>query len=144
MSTAIWSEGWREPEAWVRHLRDAISREGTRVADGGPYDRWDFEVSGGALATARVLIAVEDHGAGRQYVRIGVWPKGSGVSLAVIAVLASVAGAAGTNAAWATVGVFSGAVALVIVRVAYEAGRALAVFERAIAELAKAAERPST
>ena len=41
-------------------MREAISREGARVTDGGPYDRWDLEVPGGALARARLLIAVED------------------------------------------------------------------------------------
>ena len=54
-STAIWSERWHEPEAWVRLLREAIGRHGSRVAAGGPYDRWDLEISGGALAKARLL-----------------------------------------------------------------------------------------
>src|SRR5262249_54874591 len=69
ISTAYWSERWREPDGWVRHTRHAISREGTRVVDGGPYDRWDIEVPGGAFGRARLLIAVEDQGAGTQYVR---------------------------------------------------------------------------
>jgi GT2 family glycosyltransferase len=144
LSTAIWSERWREPDDWVRHTRDVIRREGARVIDGGPYDRWDIEVPGGAFATARLLIAVEDQGAGTQYVRFGIWPKCSGTGLVVIAVLASVAGVAGTNAAWEIVGVSSGAEALVFVRAAYEAGRALAVLERAIGNLAKNTQRPST
>ena len=68
-------------------MRDAISQEGTRVTDGGPYDRWDLEVPGGILARARLLVAVEDHGAGKQYVRIGLWPKCSVAGLAMIAIL---------------------------------------------------------
>jgi hypothetical protein len=90
------------------------------------------------------LIAVEDHGAGTQYVRLGFWPKCTGTGLAVIAFLASVAGAAVTSAAWIAAVVFASAVMLVIARVGQEAGRALAVLEHAMAELAKAAERPST
>jgi O-antigen biosynthesis protein len=144
LSTAIWSEGWREPAAWVQQMREAIGQDGTRVIDGGPYDRWDLEVPGGALARARLLIAVEDHGAGRQYVRIGLWPKCSATSLALTAFLASVAGAAATGEAWAIAGLFAGATAGVIGRVGQEAGRALAVLERAMVELAKAAESPST
>ncbi len=144
LSTAIWSERWQEPEAWVRHMREAIRREGTYVADGGPYDRWDLEVSGGALARARLLVAVEDHGAGKQYVRLRLWPKCSGVGLAAIAFLASVAGAAATSAAWIAAVIFAGAAALVIARIMQEAGRALAVFEQAIAGLTSASESPST
>ena len=135
ISTAIWSERWREPDGWVRHTRDAISREGTRVIDGGPYDRWDIEVPGGALATARLLIAVEDQGAGTQYVRFGIWPKFSGTGLAVIALLGSAAGAAATSAAWTAAVVFASIAALLIARIAQEAGRALAVIERAITEM---------
>jgi hypothetical protein len=135
LSTAIWSEHRREPDDWVRHARGIISREGTRVIDGGPYDRWDIEVSGGALGTARLLIAVEDRGAGTQYVRFGIWPKCSAAGLAVIALVGVVAGAAATTAAWTTAIVFVSIAALVIARVAQEAGRALAVIEQAIAKI---------
>jgi GT2 family glycosyltransferase len=144
LSTAIWSECWRKPEAWVQYMRDAISHVGIRVTDGGPYDRWDLEVPGGILARARLLVAVEDHGAGKQYVRIGLWPRCSVAGLAMIAILASVAGVAATSTAWAVAVVFAGATALVIARVGQEAGRALAVLERAIAGLKNASESPST
>ena len=99
-SMAIWSECWHEPAAWVQQVRDAIGCGGARVNDGGPYDRWDLEVAGGALARARLLIAVEDHGAGTQYVRFGIRPKCSGAGLAAITFFAAVAGAAATSAAW--------------------------------------------
>jgi GT2 family glycosyltransferase len=135
ISTAVWSEGWREPDIWVRHMRDAISRKGTRVIDGGPYDRWDIEVPGGALATARLLIAVEDQGAGTQYVRFGMWPKCSGAGLAVIAFFVAATGVAAESAAWTAAVVFAGVSALVIARIAQEAGRALAVIERAVGEM---------
>jgi glycosyltransferase involved in cell wall biosynthesis len=135
ISTAIWSEHWREPDAWVRHTRDALSRKGTRVIDGGPYDRWDIEVPGGALATARLLIAVEDQGAGTQYIRFGIWPKCSRIGTAVIVFLGSAAAAAATNAAWTATVVFSGIAALVIARTAQEAGRALALIDRAVTEI---------
>jgi GT2 family glycosyltransferase len=130
-STAIWSERWQEPEA--------IACGGIRFSDGGPYDRWDLEVAGGALARARLLIAVEDHGAGTQYIRFGIWPKCSNAGLALIAFLAAVAGAAVTSTAWTAAAVFAGATALVIARVVQEAGRALTVFDQANAGLAKAA-----
>jgi len=135
ISTAMWTERWREPDAWVRHTRDAINRERARVIDGGPYDRWDIEVPGGALATARLLIAVEDHGGGTQYVRFGIRPKYSCAGLAVIAFLGSAVGAAATSAAWTAAVVLSSIAALVITRIAQEAGRALTIIERAIAEV---------
>jgi glycosyltransferase involved in cell wall biosynthesis len=138
-STAIWSENWHEPAAWVRHVRDAISCGGAQVSDGGPYDRWDLEVAGGSLARARLLIAVEDHGAGTQYVRFGIWPKCSGAGLAATAFFAAVAGAAATSAAWTAAASFAAISGLVIVRLVQEAGRALTVLERGIDCTMKAA-----
>src|SRR6516165_10490949 len=138
-SMAIWSERWQEPTAWVQQVRHAIGCGGARVNDGGPYDRWDLGVAGGALARARLLIAVEDHGAGTQYVRFGIRPKCSGAGLAAIAFFAAVAGAAATSAAWTAAAVFAGAAIWVIARIVQEAGRALILFEDAVAGIAKAA-----
>src|SRR6516225_3990351 len=138
-SMAIWSERWQEPTAWVQQVRHAIGCGGARVNDGGPYDRWDLEVAGGALARARLLIAVEDHGAGTQYVRFGIRPKCSGAGLAAIAFFVAVAGAAATSAAWTAAVVFAGAAIWVIARIVQEAGRALILFEDAVAGIAKAA-----
>src|SRR6516225_2457062 len=138
-SMAIWSERWHEPAAWVQQVRDAIGCDGAQVNDVGPYDRWDLEVAGGALARARLLIAVEDHGAGTQYVRFGIRPKCSGAGLAAIAFFVAVAGAAATSAAWTAAVVFAGAAIWVIARIVQEAGRALILFEDAVAGIAKAA-----
>lgn len=137
ISTAHWSEVWREPERWVHHTRDAISREGTRIIDGGPYDRWDIEVPGGLLGKACLLIAVEEQGAGTQYIRFGIWPKCSAAGLAIIALLVSLAGAAATSAGWTAAAAFAGVAALVIGRILYEASRALAVIERAVTKIVK-------
>jgi GT2 family glycosyltransferase len=143
-SVAIWSECLHEPTAWVQQVRDAAGCGGARVSDGGPYDRWDLEVAGGALGRARLLIAVEDHGAGTQYVRFGIRPKCSGAGLAAIAILAALAGVAATSGAWIAAAIFAGAAALIIARVAQEAGRALTVFDNAVAGIAKAAGASAT
>ena len=143
-SMAVWSESWHEPAAWVQQVRDAIGCGGARVSDGGPYDRWDLEIAGGALARARLLIAVEDHGAGTQYVRFGIWPKCSAAGLSVIAFLAAVAGAAAMSAAWTAAALFAGAVTVVIARVMDEAGRALTLFDNAIVGVAKASASRTT
>lgn len=62
----------------------------------------------------------------------------------MIALLASLAGVAAISAAWIAAVVFAGVAALVIARIGQEAGRALAVLEHAMAELAKAAASPLT
>jgi hypothetical protein len=84
------------------------------VFSGGDYERWDLYVRGGMLGSMRLRVAVEEHGAGRQLVRIRSWPRfsriGAGVALGCIAIGA----AAALDGAWAAA-VVMGAIALVIV-----------------------------
>ena len=54
-----------------------------------PFDRWDLEARGGLFGSARVLFAVEDHGAGTQYVRARVQPRWPAWCIVVLAALAA-------------------------------------------------------
>ena len=47
------------------------------VVRGGDIDRWDIQVRLGPLGSARLRVAVEEHGQGRQLVRYRVWPRWS-------------------------------------------------------------------
>jgi GT2 family glycosyltransferase len=70
-----WTECWQAPERRLQQLERAIREAGAVVVRGGPYDRWDLQVCGGMLGAIRVLMAVEEHGAGRQLVRVRWWPR---------------------------------------------------------------------
>lgn len=74
----VWCETWLEPAKRILHCEEALKAQRLVVKRGGDFDRWDLEVRGGLLGSARVLFAVEDHGAGTQYVRYqirGVWHR---------------------------------------------------------------------
>jgi hypothetical protein len=45
------------------------------VYRGSDFDRWDLEVRGGLLGGARLLTGVEEHGAGKQLVRVKIWSR---------------------------------------------------------------------
>lgn len=130
------SESWRDPPAWVRAVRDRIASLGARVDSGGPYDRWDLEVAGGPLACARLLVAVEDHGAGSQYIRIGMWPRVSSGGLAAIGLLLSIAALAALGGAWTAGMLFTLLSALLIGRLLLESGRAMGILAQAAENLA--------
>ena len=66
----VWSEQWRAPEAWVERVEAAMQAEGAVVRRGGDFDHWDLLVRGGLLGAAVGEIAVEEHGGGRQLIRI--------------------------------------------------------------------------
>ncbi len=97
---AIWCEDWIAPEERLAQLEQALIRSGQAVAHGGPFDRWDLEIRVGLLGGARVRTAVEDHGAGTQFVRIEVRPRWAWSSLAVAVALALIAGSAADDGAW--------------------------------------------
>ncbi|MGH9423992.1 MAG: hypothetical protein ACRD3J_28715 [Thermoanaerobaculia bacterium] len=47
---------------------------GASTSRGGDFDNWDLEVSGGLVGQARTLMAIEEHGGGRQLVRYRIEP----------------------------------------------------------------------
>ncbi len=72
---SLWSEKGRPHAVWLEELEAALRTSGGRVRRAGEFDRFDLWLAGGLLGAARTLMAVEEHGMGRQYVRFRVWPK---------------------------------------------------------------------
>jgi GT2 family glycosyltransferase len=93
---SFWCENWYEPEKRVESLENLITSQGAVVIRGGEYDKWDLEVKGGLFGALRILMAVEDHGGGKQMVRVRSWPKISRLGFVltifftVLAILASI------------------------------------------------------
>jgi hypothetical protein len=97
---AVWTEHWRDPNERLKSLEADLRNAGAYVRRGGDYDRWDLEVRVGLLGSARLLMAVEDHGAGNQFVRLRLWPKCSLLGLLAIVLFASLSAAALFDDAW--------------------------------------------
>jgi GT2 family glycosyltransferase len=70
-----WHETWVPPIRRVEAVEEGARRVGARIDRGNPYARFDLEVSAGAFGSARMLVAVEEHGRGRQLVRCRIWPR---------------------------------------------------------------------
>jgi hypothetical protein len=88
----VWSERGHASDVWLRRLEAELQATSARVRSGGDFDRWDLEVRRGLSGGARVLMAIEEHGAGRQLVRFRVWPT--------VAPMAPMFAAAVTALAW--------------------------------------------
>ena len=71
----LWSETWQPSEAWAQGLEHVIRKAGVIVRRGGDYDAWDFELRGGLMGGVRGVIAVEEHGGGKQLVRTRTRPQ---------------------------------------------------------------------
>jgi GT2 family glycosyltransferase len=107
----IWSEIWRSPEDWLTDVSDELAKTGAIAGPGGDYDDWDLSVRGGLLAGARLVMAVEDHEAGKQNLRFRTTFSFSNL-LRVLAAGATVATVGAALAgAWLAAGVFGASLA---------------------------------
>jgi GT2 family glycosyltransferase len=94
-----WSEDWVDPTDWIRAFERGIIAAGAVVRRGGDFDGWDIETRGGVLAGVRVTTAVEEHGAGRQLVRMRCRPSWSGWALLATVLLLALGAAAALDGA---------------------------------------------
>lgn len=69
-TSQVWSETWHASESWVERTEAALRARGFIVGRGGPTDAWDLDVRGGLLGSLRARFALEEHGAGKQLVRL--------------------------------------------------------------------------
>jgi hypothetical protein len=123
----VWSETWIEPSSRLESIERSMRAQGLPAVRGGEYDRWDLSAQGGTLGFARLRMAVEEHGSGRQQALFRVWCGATRTAYATVALSAAAALWAAFDHAWIPAGVL-GAIAL---------GAGL----RALAECAGAAQR---
>jgi GT2 family glycosyltransferase len=87
-SWEIWTEHWRPPEEWLAAIEAGLRSNRATVLRGGHYDSWDLEVRGGFLGSARLRALIEEHGGGRQLLRLRSRPRLSMSGFAAPALLA--------------------------------------------------------
>lgn len=123
---ALWSEHWNAPLSWLESLESSLKSLRTVVLRGGDFDRWDLELRGGLLGCVRILMAVEEHGGGKQLVRFRAWPKCSSGAIVVTLLFAALAALAALNHAWITCGVLNFCALLFMAHIFKECASAMA------------------
>ncbi len=95
---SVWSEKWSSAAERLESLEAALRSEGAAVLRGGDFDRWDLDLRVGTRGGVRLVMALEEHGQGRQLIRLHWWPwwsqrtailLGLGLSLTLLAALDS-------------------------------------------------------
>jgi GT2 family glycosyltransferase len=122
----LWTEKWVEPRERLRQLEEAIAATGLVIRRGNAYEAWDLEIIGGLLGSIRVLMAVEDHGAGKQYVRMAAWPRYSKLGTTLWIAGMVLAGVAAISDQFIVAAVLGSGSALLFFESVLEAGRSLA------------------
>jgi hypothetical protein len=131
-TSAIWTERWRDPAERLQSLEDALHTSGAAVLRGGDYDRWDLGVQGGMLGAARLLMAVEDHGAGTQFIRFHSWPTCTPGAVVLILLFAALSAWAAIDHVWTAAAILGTGTVLLALRTLRECAGATAAILRAL------------
>jgi hypothetical protein len=131
-SGSMWSEQWQSAHQRLEQIEAALKCQSCAVLQGGDYDRWDLQVRGGIFGAARLRLAVEEHGAGRQLVRYRCWPCFSRVGLALVAALGGLAVGAALSDPWFVAAVLGVATLLLAWAAVRDCATAIGVLSRAI------------
>ncbi len=123
-SLVTWSEDWAAAETRLAAVEARLGARQAVTRRGGPYDRWDLQIRGGVAADARVRMAVEEHGSGRQLIRWRIWPRWRAAVAALLALLLAPALAALASGALAAAALLGASAALLALMAVQEAGRA--------------------
>jgi hypothetical protein len=108
-----WSEKWRAAEDWLEDIEAYFTGSKVRSRRGGHFDHWDLQVSPALFSSARGVLVVEEHGAGKQFLKFRIWPHYSLFGLFSIFLLTGLA----TWAAWDKAypaAIFSGVLGLLL------------------------------
>lgn len=102
---SVWSENWKSSIDWLESLEKGLKGLRTVVKRGGDYDHWDLQLRGGLMGSVRLLMAVEEHGGGKQLVRFRTWPRCAPAGIWVTLFFVALSAAAAWQEAWVASGV---------------------------------------
>jgi GT2 family glycosyltransferase len=129
----LWSENdWQSAEQRLQSFEAALRSSGAAVRRGGDFDRWDLEVRGGLLGTARLMMVIEEHGERRQYIRLRIWPMALPMTFIVAALFAILAIVSALNQEWTTWALLNIPAIFLVGRTLYESASATAALRQAI------------
>ncbi|MEI6948733.1 glycosyltransferase [Paraflavisolibacter sp. H34] len=132
---AHWSEQWKEAETWLGDIEKRLVRLRTRVRKGSDFDCWDLQVRSGLFAQTRLLLAIEEHGSGKQYLKVKVAPRPSGAVAFICTSLVVLTAWAAAEAAWTATVFFAGIALLLAVEYLRSSARLAAGIRQVIGEL---------
>jgi hypothetical protein len=119
-------------EGSIAYVEAQLAELGMPVRRGGEFDSWDLEVQGGLCGGARLITTIEEHGAGRQFVRFRIWTRvlaWVGFTLVAVMSMAVVAAYGGSTIALL---VLASACLVLGARMLVECGRGMGAFLEAI------------
>ena len=124
----VWSEKWRSTEDWLSSILTRLQTAKVPAIAGSDFDAWDLQVQGGLLGKARLVMAIEEHGAGRQLLKLRIYQRPTLQVFVLVFMFFLMSLAATLDAAWVASGSLFGLVLLLAVRARYESSVAATAF----------------
>jgi hypothetical protein len=96
----LWFETWQDPVAMLGQISDKLKQNGSTSQAGNDVDVWDLEVRGGLFGSARMNMAVEEHGAGKQNFKFRIKPQLAPWGVIIAALFGVIALLSALDGAW--------------------------------------------
>jgi hypothetical protein len=128
----IWSETWRSSFDWLTLLDRKMRKDGIRVVRGGDYDSWDIEIRGGLMGGARLIMAPEEHGGGKQLLKFQMSSRCSTWGQALTVVFLALGAGAVLGQAPVPAILLAGLAGLLAARTRYESITSLGAFRQCL------------
>jgi hypothetical protein len=128
----LWSKRSLAIEERLQSMEAALRVRGAIPQRGGEFDHWDLEVVGGLLGAARMFMAIEHHGDGRQLLRIRWSPRCAISGLALTTLFAVLSLDAAYDKCWPVALILGLAALLLVGRMLQECASATAAFLAAV------------
>ena len=120
-----WSEEWRAPENWLTDIEKHLLNLKASVKRGGEFDQWDFQVKTSLFASSRTLLTIEEHGGGKQYLRLKCWTNFSAKSILLVGLLTILSVLLVLNGQWITGTTIGAFVLFLVARFILESGNCM-------------------
>lgn len=138
----LWSEDWKMAGEWLELIEKKLLQLKTRVRRGGEFDRWDIQIGNGLFSTSKGLLAIEEHGANKQYLKFRCKAGYSAFSLTLIILFASLSIAAIVDKQWIVGVVFAAMMFKIIAKCVVEKSSSFNTLYYAFDQLSKKTEEP--
>jgi len=132
----VWSERGRTADEWLAQLELAARARDALVRRGGPYSRWDLEARGGMLGGARLRMAIEEHGAGRQLLRFRLRPTLPAGPCAIAGIAACLTALAVRDHAWVATAFLAATVFCTVAGMLWDSGAGMMAWLSTVPHLA--------
>jgi GT2 family glycosyltransferase len=140
-SGKVWTPHWTDPLQRLEDIESHLRVLDAYVHRGGDFDRWDLEVRGGMLGSARLLTLAEDQPKRAQLRRYRCWPKISPFGWAQMFLFGALSAGAWWEQAWVAGALLAVVTFLLAARTWLECGGAMAAILEATEQRAETGGR---